>query len=162
MIDVYKRQAEVREATLDDFTYNSDKDEWTYAVTSKDTSVPASFTSAQDFTNLYKQNVKVVYSLKASGGVDTFYGMFADESVVLVEGVIGDIDDVTANDTAITVDDVDYKLDQAVTASTKAYLFHSGEKNLIDLINKSPKMLAYAFKMCIRDRLGTGPPSSPP
>ena len=72
--------------------------------------------------------------------------MFADESVVLVEGVIGDIDDVTANDTAITVDDVDYKLDQAVTASTKAYLFHSGEKNLIDLINKSPKMLAYAFK----------------
>ena len=141
-----KYNAEVREATLDDFTYNSDKDEWTYAVTSKDTSVPASFTSAQDFTNLYKQNVKVVYSLKASGGVDTFYGMFADESVVLVEGVIGDIDDVTAKDTAITVDDVDYKLDQAVTASTKAYLFHSGEKNLIDLINKSPKMLAYAFK----------------
>ena len=127
-----KYNAEVREATLDDFTYNSDKDEWTYAVTSKDTSVPASFTSAQDFTNLYKQNVKVVYSLKASGGVDTFYGMFADESVVLVEGVIGDIDDVTAKDTAITVDDVDYKLDQAVTASTKAYIcVHRDEKTSV-------------------------------
>ena len=125
------------------FTYNSDKEEWTYyfsntstiakaAVTDQEKAVAdgnlafAKFTSSTDYTDLYMQNVKVVYTLKSgSNSVDKVFGMYADDTKVLTTAYVGDFDTVKDDDDTVTISDVDFDL-EAKAKTTPVYTFQYG------------------------------------
>ena len=71
------------------------------------------YESAVNYIALFGQNVKVLY--KTEKGKTVVYGMYADESSVLYEGVWGDVDSSTLNTTKKTVkiDGTEYKLDSS-------------------------------------------------
>ena len=116
------------EATLESFSYDSNKEEWTYTVSARGDSKldDTTFTSQQDFTYLYKQNVKLVFNYKNNSNtkVDTFYGMFADDSVILAEGIVGDLGTVTSDNKKVKLDGTEYKLEDTMS-KVKVYNFNS-------------------------------------
>ena len=118
------------------FTYNSDKEEWTYYFSNKSTVAAqdekdgnlgfTKFTSSTDYTDLYMQNVKVVYTLKSgSNAVDKVFGMYADDTKVLSSSYVGDFDDlgkIAANADEVTINDVDYDIE----GTAVVYTFQNG------------------------------------
>ena len=110
------------------FTYNSTKAEWTYRIDEgKDGIKP--YTSSNDYTGLYAQQVTVVYKEKANNtSVDSVYGIYsdADDCQVLVSGLIGDMSDVDNGKKSVKVDGTSYDLD-VVSNNTPVYYFTYGE-----------------------------------
>ena len=143
-------------AIMTGFSYDEDKDEWTYYFdrevigAERDNFIAdynisfASFTSDVDYTDLFRQNVKVVYTVKNSK-VDTVYGMFAYESSVIAEGVLGDIDAADLDDKSIEIADVDYDTTGKTVAS---YAFNgAADSSAIDKTYKAPAFaLGYSMK----------------
>ena len=119
------------------FTYNSDKHEWTYTFNNRENGLPATITSSQNFTDLYKQNVKVVYSTKNDGtSVDKVFGMYGNDSVVLATAYAGDFDSVKAADDSVKINSTSYDLQQAASA-TQVYDFTYGTNTVLtDTIDK--------------------------
>ena len=146
MYDKYDRAQEV-DGRLTGFTYDSTKAEWTYTLSDRDTGAKVGeFTSKQDFTELYMQNVTAVFNYenkKGSTKVDTFYGMYADESVVLASGFVGDLDTVAGEST-------EYKTESTL-GNVKAYAFNQGQltglADLSALITKADANAAYSIKL---------------
>lgn len=132
---------------LVEFTYNSSKEEWTYTV--NDGEDDMKFTTEDDFTNLYGHNVNVVYKLDGSK-VDSVYGIYADESVVLFSGVVNDLSDKTDE---VKFDGTEYDLDNDRTSKTNVYEFTYGKDianakvaDLDELDDTSKEaMLPYSF-----------------
>ena len=86
------------------------KFEYTFGVTGGSSSGDITFTSAADYTDLFAQQVNVVYknNSKDTKNADV-YGIYAADSQVLYEGVAGDIE---SNDQdSIKIDGVKYKVD---------------------------------------------------
>ena len=86
------------------------KFEYTFGVTGGTRNDDITFTSATDYTDLFAQQVNVVYknTSKDTKSADV-YGIYAADSQVLYEGVAGDIE---ANDQdSIKIDGVKYKVD---------------------------------------------------
>lgn len=103
-----------------------------------DGSADVSQKSAVDYTALYGQQVKVVYNTKDKSVI---YGVYANDSSVVVEGFIGDMtaasDDVAGE---IKINDVIYKLDD--TAATTEVYYTNGStasnnatRSLADMAN---------------------------
>ncbi len=139
------------EATLDSFSYDSSKEEWTYNVTfrSKDNKPTTSFTSELDFTYLYKQNVKLVFNYKNNNNtkIDTFYGMFADDSVVLADGIRGDLDTVSGDLKKVKLDGTEYKLEKNID-DIEVIAFNDGSSTKLDTyIDKQYEQPADAIKL---------------
>ena len=153
MYDKYDRAQEV-DGRLTGFTYDSTKTEWTYTLSDRDTGAKVGeFTSKQDFTELYMQNVTAVFNYenkKGSTKVDTFYGMYADESVVLASGFVGDLDAVAGESKKVKLDGTEYKTESTL-GNVKAYAFNQGQltglADLSALINKAGANAAYSIKL---------------
>ena len=153
MYDKYDRAQEV-DGRLTGFTYDSTKAEWTYTLSDRDTGAKVGeFTSKQDFTELYMQNVTAVFNYenkKGSTKVDTFYGMYADESVVLASGFVGDLDTVAGESKKVKLDGTEYKTESTL-GNVKAYAFNQGQltglADLSALINKADANAAYSIKL---------------
>ena len=89
-----KYEGKIVEGTLSQFSYNTNKEEWTYEITVS-TSDKVQVESTQDFTALMGQIVKAVYDNNTTGKIKDAYGIFA-------------------TDTSFKVDGVTYKLDKAL------------------------------------------------
>ncbi|MBM6887760.1 S-layer homology domain-containing protein [Pseudoflavonifractor phocaeensis] len=166
---------------MTDFSYDTTKAQWTYtfknsanfggaAITTqnaiaKDTaSGYKDLKSTVDYTDLFGQQVKVIYNIKDN---EVVYGVYANNSSVVVSGATGNIEEHNDDANTITVAGVDYKLnDDADTI--KIYNVGSDTavntvdvKNLTDLEpSENPDdpnkeaLNAYTFKMV--DNTGDG------
>ena len=157
-----------------DFSYDSTKAQWTYdfgtsalfggkAIDATKAISVASLKSTVDYTGFFGQQVKVIYNINDNEQV---YGIYPNDSSVIVEGATGNVEDY--NDTAdtVTVAGTDYKLngnastirvyDMGITTQafddannngskdgTETDLFLDGLKAKTDGSNLS----AYTFKM---------------
>ena len=97
-------------------SYNTTKDEYTYTVqelgTKNTLGEAQKYVTEADYTDLLGYNVTFVVK-KTNNDV---YGVYANDSVELVSGVMGDIDFADyAKDKTIEVDGVDYDVDALVT-----------------------------------------------
>ena len=105
------------EGTLTAVSYNEDKDEFTYTVDDKNAETKDDFSTSADYTEFYQMNVNVLY--KTVNGKTTVYGIYAQDSVVLVEDVIGNIDDLAkikeGTTEKVKVDGTEYKIDADIT-----------------------------------------------
>ena len=122
-----------------------------YSDSSLDRGPFCAFTSATDFTDLLAQNVKVVvkdveYDANATRpyyyeGVSPLlyalatkshdaYGIFAEDSVVLFSGLVGDLPNLKDADTDLKFDDVKYKFDDSYVNGVEAYFFVYNENVL--------------------------------
>lgn len=114
-------------------------------------------TSTVDYSDLYQQNVRVIYSVKGNTKtVDKVYGMFADDSSVIVSGVVGDIELVKGDTGKVEVNDTEYKLTKT-TSEVDLYNFLSGNtgKNLNKIATYATKAtMAYTFNLI--DNTGDG------
>ncbi len=148
------------------FTYNSDKDEWTYEfnqwkVTDSNKVYDKTFTSSTDYTDLFGQTVKVIYDKKTNGDVNNVYGMFAKDAVVVATGIVGDLDTVSDNDKKVKLDGTEYKTDKALS-QTDVTVFHNGTlsssvkepANLSALIAVYKDKAAYSVKLIDDDNNG--------
>ena len=118
------------EGALVGFTYNDTKGEWTYYVQESTATgaAPVQYKSTNDYTDLYRQHVSIVYKEKSNGTVDSVYGIYtnADDSQVLVSGLIGDLDDVSAGTRkSVKIDSTTYDLANTA-ANTPVYFFTYG------------------------------------
>ena len=139
-------------------SYNASKGEWTYTFKNGDTNVTGDkITSTVDYSDLYQQNVRVIYSVKGNTKtVDKVYGMFADDSSVIVSGVVGDIELVKGDTGKVEVNDTEYKLTKT-TSDVDLYNFLSGNtgKNLNKIATYATKAtMAYTFNLI--DNTGDG------
>ena len=119
-------KASTFEGTLDKFSYDSTKAKWTLSVSPKGgtqnvtwqtTAVTTrqDFGTTTDYTGLFKQNVKVLYTLDSKGNLDKAIGVYPSDSEVLVSHVIGKIDAPNAGATKLRVDGKDYSLTSNVS-----------------------------------------------
>jgi len=95
---------------LSNVAYDADTKEYTYTLTSKGT-----FVSKVDYSSLFGQNVKVLYTDKTNGAdiatTDVVYGVFAEKSSVVYEGLYGDVATVlSADGKSVAIDGTDYKV----------------------------------------------------
>ena len=103
-------KGDIFEGTLTGFTYDSNKDKWTYTIdngANKDNTIKVS--SKTDYTALLNQNVKAVYDATGKQPYDA-YGIFAVDSDVILTGVFGDLPTIKAGDTSFKIDGVKYTL----------------------------------------------------
>ena len=125
-----KYGAYVDEGTMTKFSYSSKDDEWTYVINN------VSYVLAADVTDLLGQNVKVViedadviitdghYVVRSASSYDA-YGIFAEDSVVLFSGVVGDLPSLGNSDTDFKFDGAKYKLNPANVSAVPVYYFHA-------------------------------------
>ena len=91
--------------TMTKYKWNDKNGEYDYTFTD-DKNNEHTFSSAADYTALFAQQVNVVYKNTTDKPV---YGIYAEDSQVLYEGIAGDIE---ANDQdSIKIDGVKYKVD---------------------------------------------------
>ena len=90
---------------MTNISYNSDKKEYTYSGKVEGANEFVSFTSSDDYSDLFGQVVKAVVDQD-----DNVYGIVPEDSSVIVSAVCGDYD---FNDdyTKVTINDVEYKID---------------------------------------------------
>ena len=115
-------KGDIFEGTLSSFTFDSNKDKWTYVVTDKDQKT-VKVTSKTDYTALLNQNVKAVYDATGKQPYDA-YGIFAVDSEVVLTGLIGDLPDIANADKSFKVDGVKYTL-KAEANTIDVKLFNS-------------------------------------
>ncbi|MCI5499813.1 MAG: S-layer homology domain-containing protein, partial [Clostridiales bacterium] len=135
LYDRFDRAQEV-DGRLVGFTYDSNKGEWTYSLAKRGSNDSAgTFTSKDDYTELYMQNVTAVFNYenkKDSTKVDKFYGMYADETVVLATGIVGDLGAVTGDAKKVKLDGTEYKAEKALN-SIPVYAFNNGVYTIANL-----------------------------
>ena len=122
----------VEETILIDASYNTDKGEWTYTTNPTGTSnttpgttpVDKVFTKATvDYCDLYRQAVKVVYTVNSNGAIDDFVGMISDSNIIAT-GILDDIETPDYSKNEVEIDNVTYKLSKTITsASNEVYAY---------------------------------------
>ncbi|MBM6927453.1 S-layer homology domain-containing protein, partial [Pseudoflavonifractor phocaeensis] len=124
------------------------------SITGADDGVGATLTlkSTVDYTGFYGQQVKVIYNVQKN---DVIYGVFANDSSVIVSGASGDIQKYDDTLRTVRIDDVDYKLNNTA-ANIDVYYTNEGLKadangndfvqNLAELTNNHLNE-AYTFKL---------------
>lgn len=117
-----------------DFTYDSDKGEWTYDIgyfveDGKDAQdnpkyvfEGRAFKTDSDFTNLFGMEVKALY--KTVSGKTTVYGIMTNDSSVLAEGILGNIGSIKTD--SVKFDGTVYKFDAGTWAGTNIIDFGTG------------------------------------
>ena len=139
-------------------SYNASKGEWTYTFANNTDNVKGDkITSTVDYSDLYQQNVRVIYSVKGNTNtVDKVYGMFADDSSVVASGVVGDIELVNGDNGKVKVDGVEYKLTKK-TNDVKLLTFLKGDEadTLNDIATYATKA-TLAYNCNLIDNTGDG------
>ena len=109
-------------ATLTDADYDEDKDEYTYTYAGAQdengvayTPVAAQKKNSADFSDLYRQQVKVLFKNDSS---KKMYGMYAYESSVVAEATVADVDMTTydAIEGTVEVDGTEIEIDSNTIA----------------------------------------------
>ena len=155
---------------LEDFSYDSTKKQWTYefqgdgnpfggsAIDATDKiengGGTKSLKSDVDYTGFFGQQVKVIYNTKDN---EVIYGVYANESSVVVEGATGNVEDY--NDTAdtVTVSGTDYKLNGNANTITVYNFGDYTTTTTLDTLKANAtgtNLSAYTFKML--DNTGDG------
>ena len=102
-----------KSAVLNAISYNEKDAEYEYSIGTvkddDDKDVADIYKSSVNYTALFGQNVKVLYKVEKNKTV--VYGMYADDSSVLYEGVWGDVDATTLKNKKVKIDGTEYKLD---------------------------------------------------
>ena len=100
-----------KEGQLLNISYNDDKDEFTYKVGEGDKE--AEFTTEADYTEFFAQNVNILFKVQNKKTV--VYGIYEQDSDVLVESVVHKIDDLEnikeGKTEKVKIDGTEYKLD---------------------------------------------------
>ena len=146
---------------LTGFTYDSNKETWTYTFdsdgnfsSSKLTADNAigneNLTTDADYTSLFGQQVKVIYDKNKS---DKVYGVYANESSVLYSGYAGDVETpATTTADEIKVNGTTYRLDDGANA-TGVYTFNKNTTttylNSLAATDKGYILLKEAVKIVI-------------
>ncbi len=130
--DKYESQTAIGQMTALD--WNSSDKEYVYTVGGHD------YQSAQDFTDLFGRNVKVVYTENKKTNDITVLGIVPKDSQVLATGIIDDIE--YSDSKEIKVDGTKYKTDDA--ASGLQALAFNGSK--IDLFTGNKNAINTALK----------------
>jgi hypothetical protein len=113
--DMY--DGEIEKGVLDEFSYNSNDEEWTYTVNK------VHVTSKVDYTALLGQKVKAVYKYDKNAKENTAYGIFATDSEVVLSGTVADLPKMTNSaDTSFKIGSTKYKL-EGTLESTPVYQF---------------------------------------
>lgn len=152
-------------AVMTGFSYESSKNEWTYTfdnnyVTANSGNLTVkglTVTCSEDYTDLFLQNVKVLYTQKGNLDddspnkvVDKVYGMYADGSSVMASGVLDDIELVTGDTSKVKIDGTEYKLTKT-TADVKLANFNDFDAatNVLTGIEalKDTNAAAYSFEL---------------
>ena len=100
-----------------------------------------------DYTGLYGQQVKVIYNIKKN---DVVYGVYANDSSVIVSGATGNIEEYSKTSSTVTVAGTDYKLNDS---ATKINVYNFGDDTtvvtLASLVDKEDtgNLEAYTVKM---------------
>ena len=133
------------------FSYDVEDKEYTYTVDG------TGYKSETDYTDLFQQKVEVLY--KDDKNV-TVYGIYAKDSAVIVEGVIGDISDLDKlNDTTdeVKVSGTKYKVDvdkNGKNSITGAYAFGAASTTSFNKIGQMANFKAFSFKAIDNDDNG--------
>ena len=141
-------KGDIFEGTLTGFTYDSNKDKWTYVVTAKDKD-DVKVTSKTDYTALLNQNVKAVYDKTGKQPYDA-YGIFAVDSDVILTGVFGDLPTIKTGDTSFKIDGVKYTLDGAANG-IEVKLFNTKTTVKLDAVAAADKYDAQKFTAIDQD-----------
>ena len=150
---IYKEKFGGQEAdgvlTFTSSCYDSEKDEYTYTVAGD------KYTTATDYTDLFRQSVRVLYKETKTG--TSVYGIFAKGGSVVVEGLIGDIADVEtlkSNASKVKVNGVEYTVDGNVGKIGGAYAFASSKLSTYDEIGALEGYKAFSFQGIDTDNNG--------
>ena len=157
---------------LTGFSYDDTKSQWTYtfdsganfggnAISTQNLTFETGSTlkSTVDYTDFYGQQVKVIYNTKQN---DVIYGVFANDSSVVVSGATGNIEDYNDSANTVTVAGTDYKLKgdactigvYDVNADTAADTLDSLKPAITDEDTGANNLSAYTFKLV--DNTGDG------
>ena len=158
---------------LTHFSYDDTKSQWTYtfdsgakfggkAISTQNLTFETDSTlkSTVDYTDFYGQQVKVIYNTKQN---DVIYGVFANDSSVVVSGATGNIEDYSTTANTVTVAGTDYKLsDHATKISVYDYNNVYATKDDTDILTLAElkpttdgdNLTAYTFKLV--DNTGDG------
>ena len=150
---------------MTDFAYDSVKSEWSYDFTRSASfggkEIPAqngvggttgtlnNQKSDVDYTALFGQQVKVIYNTKDE---KVTYGIYPNDSSVVVEGATGNTEKFNDNAKTVTVSGKDYKMDK-IASAINVYNVNSDTANTTLDTLKSDKS-AYTFKLV--DNTGDG------
>lgn len=159
----------IKLAYLQDFTYDEVKDKWTYNFEAnapifngatidtnkriENASGTKDLKSSVDYTGFYGQQVKVIYNTEDS---DVLYGVYANDSSVVVEGATGNVESTNSSANTVTVAGKDYKLSDAPSA-IPVYDFGTGANGYLTSLEADAtgsNLSAYTFKMV--DNSGDG------
>ena len=147
------------------FSYDSTKAQWTYdfatdarfggkAIDSTKAIKVSSLKSDVDYTGFYGQQVKVIYNINDNEQV---YGIYPNDSSVIVEGATGNVEDFNNTSDTVTVSGTDYKLNGDAN-TIGVYNFGVGDSNVnLDALKAKTdgsNLDAYTFKMV--DNTGDG------
>ena len=117
-------KGKVEYAYLTKTEYDSDKKTYTYShsnsafggdtITADDDALSSSIVvkSANDYSELFGQKIKVVYKNDAKAGYPV-YGIYAADSKVVVSTVVDKLPTIKADDETVKIGDVEYKLEGA-------------------------------------------------
>ena len=117
-------KGKVKYAYLTKTEYDSDKKTYTYShsdsafggdlLTANDDVLSSSIVvkSANDYSELFGQKIKVVYKDDAKAGYPV-YGIYAADSKVVVSTVVDKLPTIKADDETVKIGDVEYKLEGA-------------------------------------------------
>ena len=148
-----------------DFEYDSTKAQWTYTFNSAaafggntinaQNAIPTNggagitLRSTENYTDLYGQQVKVIYNIKDN---EVVYGVYANDSSVIATGASGNVEEHNDDANTVTVSETDYKLnDDANTIN----VFEVGTGRVsYTLAAMENDLSAYTFKMV--DNTGDG------
>lgn len=132
-------------------SYNSDKDEYTYTVTPDTDSTITSFTSDVDYSNLFMMDTKIMYK---GDDTDNVYGVYANDSSVLVSGVVDVLPTIADTDTSFKYDGVTYKLGDDADA-IEVYNFNVNTA-VANKLNAYETAITEAYSFNLIDNTGDG------
>ncbi|MGO5115142.1 S-layer homology domain-containing protein [Candidatus Avoscillospira sp. LCP25S3_F1] len=154
---------------MSDFSYDSVKNEWTYTFDSTTNTFGGNSITAQnkinngttqkssvDYTDLFGQQVKVIYNTKDQ---KVTYGVYANDSSVVATGATGNVEDVNNTANTVTVSGKDYKLKDSASninvynVGSTAYATGS-DTSVLKLAGLKTEKSAYDFKLV--DNTGDG------
>ena len=147
------------EGVMEDFDYDADKGEWNYDVNLTDgvTFDSQGLPTDNDYTDLFQMNVKVLWTLDRNDDV-VVYGIYAEDSSVMAEGVLDDLDAKDLANSKVKVGDNTYR----TTKTTLDYYAFGDDtsKNTITYgtdFNKTGEVQAAdAYSMKLIDNTGDG------
>ena len=150
-------------AYMVDFDYDDVKNEWDYYFSdsaefggsaidaNKAFTSTSPLTSSEDYTDLFGQQVKIIYNVDDP---DVIYGIYASDSSVVATGASGELGDIDDTARTIKVDGTTYRLG---VASGSIGVFDTGVNANVDtLANLKTNQKASAFTFKLVDNTGDG------